>query len=100
MLTQRESAPPPAPLPTALYGDALPATSAFGPDAVCTEYERDTGGAWRCNAALVNTAHLPVRAPTRYAGACAHLKVVERDWVCLGDVPLPFDAPAAPSVNS
>lgn len=83
-----------------LYGDALPVTSAFGPDAVCTEYERDSGGGWRCDTALVNSAKLPVHAPARYAGPCAHLKVVDERWICLGNVPGPMRAPEAPSVNS
>jgi hypothetical protein len=102
-LTHRESAPPPAPatvLPTVIYGDALPATSAFGPDAVCTEYELEHAGGWRCDSALVNSSHAPVHPAARYAGPCAHLKVVEQSWVCLGNVPAPEPPPSAPTVNS
>jgi hypothetical protein len=102
-LTHREAAPapPPAPLlPTAIYGDALPATSAFGADAVCTEYELGHGGGWRCDSALVNSSHVPVYPAARYAGPCAHLKVVERSWVCLGNTPAPEPEPAAPSVSA
>jgi hypothetical protein len=100
-LTQREQAPPPAPvLPTVLYGDALP-TSTFGSDAVCTEYELQRGGGWRCDSVLLNSSHVPVYPAARYSGPCAHLKVVERSWVCLGNAPAPSEpAPTAPTVNS
>jgi hypothetical protein len=100
-LTHRESAAPPAPPPAAaIYGNPLPSTSAFGRDAVCTEYELVTRGAWRCDSALVNSSHAGVYPARAYAGPCAHLKVVERSWVCLGNTPAPEPAPALPSVNS
>ena len=79
-----------------MFGDALPADSMFGPDAVCDEYELEQSGAWRCDSVLVNSSHAPVYPAARYAGPCAHLKVVERSWVCLGNTP----APGVPQATS
>src|SRR3569833_2177125 len=93
-LTQRESAPPPVPVPqapTVLYGVALPAGSAFGHDAVCTEYEVDGVGGWRCDTAVVNSAHVPVYTPTHLSSRCPHVTVVGHDWTCVA----PTTAPAA-----
>jgi hypothetical protein len=95
-LSHRESAPP-VPIPTRplpVYGDALPASSQFGPDAVCTEYQYFRSQGWLCTAAAVNSSHARVYPATPYHGRCAHLRVVDRGWACLDT------QPAAPSANS
>jgi hypothetical protein len=67
---------------SALYGSVVPS----GPHAgsVCTEVEAtDANGEWRCDTYVPNLVHAKVYPALPYRGACSHMKVAGRIWVCL-----------------
>jgi len=97
-LTHRHHAAAAPPHP--IYGIELSDDSGFGPDAVCTEYERQSDANWRCTGALTNSTHAPVKPAVGYVGECNHLRIDVDTWVCLGDDPAFAPTPDRRATNA